>query len=401
MHVTKPIMAALCVAFAVAPGVARADPDGSTSAAVTAARMDNGGDSSLVVGSDGKVYGQGLNDDGQLTGGSPIKHSLRLFSGLPAGERAVAVSSGGGHTVVLTASGKIYGTGDGDFGQLANAAAGDDDPATLRRMTAGLPAGTRIKAIAAEGLSTLVLTRSGRAYSTGDNSFNKLGRIDRRPLFKPVGGLPARYEVVSMSVSLWHTLFVTKSGLVFGRGSNIAGQLTGGSDVVRTMKRLPVPLARAVVASSSTSLVLGRNGQVYGAGANVNCMLTGDADYKRSFRPLVGLPAGVKATRIAMSRNHVLVVGSDGRAYGTGYNNRGALTGPGYEHCRFHRLSSLPRGVRATGVAATDGTDGQNFSLVRGSNGQVYGAGYNIWDQILAVPRLEIRTLTRLRGLPS
>ncbi|WP_345520253.1 hypothetical protein [Nocardioides conyzicola] len=71
--------------------------------------------------------------------------------------------------------------------------------------------------------------------------------------------------------------------------------------------------------------------------------------------------------------HHTVVVGADGRPYGTGDNNAGQLTGmSGTDTTTLTAMTGLPSGVTATDVAA-----GGAFSLVRGSDGLVYGTGDN------------------------
>lgn len=69
----------------------------------------------------------------------------------------------------------------------------------------------------------------------------------------------------------------------------------------------------------------------YGVGANETGELTGSGAHRSELRPLVGLPTGVRATDVvAQTNDHEgfsIVLGSDGVAYGTGFNLDGQLTG--------------------------------------------------------------------------
>lgn len=71
--------------------------------------------------------------------------------------------------------------------------------------------------------------------------------------------------------------------------------------------------------------------------------------------------------------HHTVVVGADGLPYGTGHNTAGELTGTsGTDLTTLTAMTGLPSGVTATDVAT-----GSAFSLVRGSDGVVYGTGDN------------------------
>ena len=85
--------------------------------------------------------------------------------------------------------------------------------------------------------------------------------------------------------------------------------------------------ATGVAAGYWHSLVIGDDGKVYGTGVNESRQLTGTDDLKRTLTPLTGLPAGVRATVAAAGYAHSLVVGDDSITYGAGANDDGPLTG--------------------------------------------------------------------------
>src|SRR5882757_11153240 len=119
------------------------------------------------------------------------------------------------------------------------------------------------------------------------------------------------------------------------------------------------------------SLVIGRDGKPYGTGDNDFGQLTGGPD-RSTLTAMTGLPAGVKATAVAAGAYHSLVLGSNGVVYGTGGDYYGQLTGSGIqERSTLTPLTGLPHGVKAVGVSA-----GKLHSLVLGSNGVAYGTGY-------------------------
>jgi alpha-tubulin suppressor-like RCC1 family protein len=86
---------------------------------VHATAIDAGGFHTLVIGDDGFVYASGANVNGQLGDDSHQGHRetpVRVH--LPAGESAVDVAGGGGHSLALTDSGRVYGWGLNAEGQI-------------------------------------------------------------------------------------------------------------------------------------------------------------------------------------------------------------------------------------------------------------------------------------------
>ena len=76
--------------------------------------------STCVIGDDGAVYCAGRNDLGQLGIGStvnPIRSPVKFQ--LPAGEVAVSMDTGHYHTCTVTASGKVYCSGENGQGQVS------------------------------------------------------------------------------------------------------------------------------------------------------------------------------------------------------------------------------------------------------------------------------------------
>ncbi|WP_026163524.1 RCC1 domain-containing protein [Kribbella catacumbae] len=354
---------------------------------VQAVAMDAGGDHSLVVASDGKAYGTGRNSFGQLTG-TATRTTLAPLE-LPAGVKATAVAAGANHSLVVGSNGTVYGTGLNDFGQLT----GTDPNEHRNTLTplAGLPNGVRAAAVAAGASHSLVLGDNGVVYGTGRNAVGQLtgtNPADRR-ILTPLTGLPAGVRAAAIDAGLDHSLVLGSDAMVYGAGDNSDGELTGAGD-----RFTLTPLTGTQVAAGNAhSLVLGRDGIVYGSGRNTFGQLTGasSAD-RRSLTPLIGLPPGVQATAIAAGPNHSLVLDSNGVVYGTGINGSGQLTGSG-DRSTLTPLAGLPSTVHAIAIAASS-----ENSLVVGSDKKVYGAGRNLSGQLTGSDTGNRAILTPLAG---
>ncbi len=85
-------------------------------------QLAGGSKTLFVVSQDGKVYACGEGTNGRLgTGGSADVTLPKVVGDLSMYVvRKVAVSSGGRHAMALTADGKVFSWGDGDYGQLGH-----------------------------------------------------------------------------------------------------------------------------------------------------------------------------------------------------------------------------------------------------------------------------------------
>ena len=263
--------------------------------------------------------------------------------GLPATPAGAAVptptnphtlATGYGFTVTIGGDGQVYGTGSNADGQLTVA---DLNVYTLTRLS-GLPGGVTAVSLAAGNLDTpspntfggftLVLASDGRLYGAGDNSESQLAAPgpDLATL-TPLAALPDGRQVVDVTAGNGFTVVVASDGSVWGRGQNTNSQLAAGTADQTSWVQLSLPgvTARAASAGPQSVLVLGGDGQAYGQGSNDDGQLTGAPATYASLHQLSGLPAGVSATEVSTAGPVSLVLGNDGKAYGTGTSNSSQL----------------------------------------------------------------------------
>ena len=87
----------------------------------------------------GKVYGAGYNFNGELGDGTFIDRSTPVAFGLPAGEKATQIAVSGSGIKALTATGRVFGSGRNENGQLGNGSTipRQYDPETYARLSSG------------------------------------------------------------------------------------------------------------------------------------------------------------------------------------------------------------------------------------------------------------------------
>ncbi len=310
--------------------------------------------------------------------------------------RVVRVDEGVRNTVAITASGLPYGLGSIGANQLSWRPP-EPGPQKALGVIKGLPSGVTAVEIASGESHTLVIGSDRRVYGVGGSA--GLGGLSQRFL-APLPKLPGNVAARRVTAGEGFSVVLGGDGRVFGLGYNSEGQLTGSDNRSSWTPFTGLPegiRAVAIDASNYSTLVLGSNGVAYGTGGNWSGSLTGELKRKRTLRPLVGLPTGVRATALAISEEetHSLVLGSNGTVYGAGSNGAGQLTGTGWKpRTRLTPLAGLPSGVRARSIGAH-----YELTLVLGSDGRAYGAGYWGGDNYGGK---ESRRLTALKGaLPT
>merc|ERR1711971_748816 len=108
----------------------------------------------------------------------------RGTSAWEAGERAVQVSAGLSHSLVLTTGGRALACGDNTYGQLGTgdgqtttcAAWVDISHAKASRRNGELSGPPRICALSAGALHSVFLSEFGDAFGCGDNEHGQLGK---------------------------------------------------------------------------------------------------------------------------------------------------------------------------------------------------------------------------------
>ncbi|KAF3335599.1 ultraviolet-B receptor UVR8 isoform X1 [Carex littledalei] len=139
--------------------------------------------------------------------------------------RAIQVSAGDEHAVALDSNGHVYTWGRGYCGALGH---GDETDRTSPEVLSNLKNQIAVQ-VCARKRKTFVLTDEGSAYAFGWMGFGSLGFLDKGTsdkIMKPrvLDSLRSHY-ISQISTGLYHTVAVTKKGLVFGFGDNERAQL--------------------------------------------------------------------------------------------------------------------------------------------------------------------------------
>ena len=219
----------------------------------TASAIDAGWDTAAVVGTDGKLFTWGSNNDGQLGDGGTTDQGSPEAIALPGGDKAAAVSMGLGFTLALGADGKVFAWGANESGELGD---GTNNPDPSPEQVT-LPGGEAATAIAAGEDFALALGANGTVYAWGGDDSGQLGDGTTNNSATPAAvPLPGGVSATAVSASLLTSYAVGSDGKLYAWGNNDEGQLGIGSlDDSHTPVQVDLPSATAVQSVSAGGAV--------------------------------------------------------------------------------------------------------------------------------------------------
>ena len=286
----------------------------------------------LVLTRHGLVFSFGFGHCGQLGhGDTATLWRPRLVEALArAGERAVAISVGQQHSLVLTDAGVSLSFGSGFSGKLG---LGDQrnhaTPQAIRDALWDLP----VSVLVAGSMHSMAADEHGRVFTFGCNAECQLGHGGRDDEHKPrvVEGLRAQ-RIVRLAGGEHHSLAVSDAGQVFSWGAGEARARTsafsGGWLGHRTVESHPLPrrveaLAGvrvvAIAASRQHSLALADGGAVFSFGDGGGGKLGHDDGGRMHWVPTrIRALDGCRVAAIAAGEAHSLCVLDDGRVLSWG-----------------------------------------------------------------------------------
>jgi alpha-tubulin suppressor-like RCC1 family protein len=256
--------------------------------------------------------------------------------GLPTDASVVSVAAGLYHSLVLLSDGRVYGWGRGTSGLLGSTAASIQITPVQVQFPANMS--SSVVALSAGESYSLALLADGTVYAWGSAVDGALGNGTTSGVFStPVKvQFPTTSPVVAIASGQNHNLAVLVDGtnhVVYAWGNNSSGKL-GLDPLTTTRKSTPVLVggissAMDVAAGNSHSLALLSNGTVLSWGANSHGQL-GDGQADQYGNPVIrqritpGLVVNLAGvTRIGAGYTHSLAVDSTGTAWIWGDSDRG------------------------------------------------------------------------------
>jgi len=185
---------------------------------------------SLALTADGAVWSWGEGAFGTLGHGNTQLQLQLLPKKIEAlaGQRVLAVSAGGYHSLAITADGSVWSWGFGGSGQLGH---GNWQDQLLPKKVEAF-AGQRVVAVSAGARHSIAITADGAAWSWGGGGQGRLGHGDNQAQWQPkkVEAF-ADQRVVAVSAGGAHSLALTADGAAFTWGEGGHGCLGHGEDL--------------------------------------------------------------------------------------------------------------------------------------------------------------------------
>ena len=327
----------------------------------------------------GDVYVCGKNTNGQLGIGTTTNSNTLVKMIMPVGNIAESVYCGEEHTIVLMTNGNIYGCGYNNKGQL-----GDGTIINRTTLVKMIDVSGNIPESVACGLEhTIVKMTNGNIYGCGDGVYGQLGdgrRTTSGTLVKmtiPEGNIPK-----SVHCGVQHTIVLMTNGNIYGCGYNDSGQLGNGTrndfneDLVK-MNDVSGNIPESISSGSLHTIVKMTNGDIYGCGANDWGQLglgNGTANKITTLTKMV-MPTDVSGNipeSMSSGREHTIVKMTNRRIYGCGFGLYGALGNNSSNNFR-----SLVKMIDISGNIPESVSCGVNHTIVLMTNGYIYGCGWN------------------------
>ena len=347
-------------------------------------------DRTIIIKTDGTIYGTGYNSDGELgftyTNNNYFESKLTPMPNT-SGRTPQSVVCGAAHTIVLMTDGSIYGTGSNLNGELGFAYTNNNyfesELTPMPNTTEKTP-----QSVACGAYFTIVLMTDGSIYGTGDNNFGQLG-LDRysytynselTPMPNTTGKTPQ-----SVVCGAAHTIVLMTDGSIYGTGSNLNGELgfayTNNNYFESELTPMPNTTEKtpqSVACGGSHTIVLMTDGSIYGTGYNSDGQLGVDDKIDRNNLESMLNETGKRPQSIACGIYHTIVLMTDGSIYGTGYNSDGEL-GLGYTTYSEIKLKLI---LNTTGKTPQSIACGSFHTIVLMSDRSIYGTGYNPVGQL-------------------
>ena len=360
-------------------------PAAEAKPASPAIRVSGGGAHSLVLRSDGTIWGLGRNAYGQL--GTTAKLGENLPNPTPTQvdglSNVIAIAAGGSFSLALRSDGTVWAFGINSFGQLGLAATiGLDVANPTPTQVAGL---SNVIAIAAGTDHSLALRSDGTVWGFGVNEFGQLGTTanngTRNPNPTPTQ-VPGLSNVTAIDAGSSHSLVLRSDGSVWGFGVNEFGQLgTTANNGTRNPNPTPtqVPGLSSIVgiaAGGGHSLVLRSDGTVSVFGANQEGQLAVAPPNNNANPTPTPVPGLNNIVMIDAGSGHNLLLRSDGTVWTFGDNYRGQL-GPRPSSGSSPTPAVVPGLSNVVAIAA-----GSLHNLVTLADGTVWAFGDNLSGEV-------------------
>jgi uncharacterized repeat protein (TIGR02543 family) len=347
---------------------------------------------SFALTSSKRVWSWGANNANQINNSSSVhltSPTLVSFSGLIQGETISSLIPGGQHSLAITSNARVYAWGDNDSGQLGNGLIQRLQSPTFISIP-NLSQGETISSIHAGFKHTFAITSNNQLYAWGLNAQGQLGDYSlvskSTPRIITISMLGDSAYSLQTNLSNNSTSFLTTTqGHVYGWGQNQNGKLGDGSTIFRTSPvkvnftdLSPGEHVLSIKSGNLHSIALTNQGKIFSWGDGSSGALGTGGTTSRlipTVTPINALISNEIIVAIEVGGNHSLALTSNGRVFGWGLNSRGQLGIGSTINSLTPTLLTFPNLLSSERIQSIHAGNEHNFAIT--TNGRVFGWGYN------------------------